>query len=194
MRKADQEDLRLDSNRFLGRRTLIVGDVNVGKTTLTNKILEAMCHEGLGERIVALDLAPEIPMEILMKKGLSGVGGWIRVPEEKGILYLRPTLRPPRLMAKSPEDALSIAKENLRAIEQVLSKALCGRDILFVNDLTLYLHAGEAVGLMEFLSKFDTVVANGYRGEKLGEGSISSREREQLEKVTRFFDLVIELC
>jgi hypothetical protein len=96
-------------------------------------------------------------------------------------------------MAKRPEEAISIAQENLRAIEGILERPPEARDILFVNDMSLYLHAGDANQLICFLRKFPTVVANAYRGTKLPQGPISSREREQVDILVQFFDLVLEL-
>jgi len=193
MREKGPDKVSLDPGSYLERRTLILGDVNTGKTALTSRILEAMCEAGLGERIMALDLAPEIPPEVLVEKDLVGVGGFLKVPEARGVLYSRPRILPPRLMAKRPEEAISIAQENLEAIEAILERLPEARDILFVNDMSLYLHAGDATRLISLLSKFDTVVANAYRGTKLPQGPISSREREQVDILAHFFDLVVEL-
>jgi polynucleotide 5'-kinase involved in rRNA processing len=47
---------------YLGQKTLILGDVNTGKTTLTKKVLEALLYrQDLGGRIAIVDMAPEIP-------------------------------------------------------------------------------------------------------------------------------------
>jgi hypothetical protein len=193
MREKGPDKISFDPGAYLERRTLILGDVNTGKTALTSRIMEAMCEAGLGERIMALDLAPEIPPDVMLEKDLAGVGGFLRVPEARGFLYLRPRILPPRLMAKRPEEAISIAQENLRAIEGILERPPEARDILFVNDMSLYLHAGDANQLICFLRKFPTVVANAYRGRKLPQGPISSREREQVDILVQFFDLVLEL-
>ena len=42
----------------LGRRILVIGDVNTGKTTLCKRWLHELCQRGLDTRIALLDLAP----------------------------------------------------------------------------------------------------------------------------------------
>ncbi|MCU0583358.1 MAG: TniB family NTP-binding protein, partial [Syntrophales bacterium] len=64
----------MDIETYLGKKTLIVGDVNTGKTTLSREILDVFCRQGMGERIAVIDLAPEIPDESLRSRGLKGVG------------------------------------------------------------------------------------------------------------------------
>lgn len=178
----------------LGKRTLIVGDVNTGKTTLTRKILEALCHEGLGNRILVLDLAPRVPKELASRAGLEGVGGELHVPDGSQALYMRPPLVAPRLSAGTPDEAMALADKNRLAVERFMELAdTSNRDILFINDASLYLQAGSARRLVDFMGGFSTVVANGYMGERLGGGPLSSRERSQMEALSGSFDRVIRL-
>lgn len=183
-----------DPDHYLGKRTLIVGDVNTGKTTLTREILHAMCERGWGRKILVLDLAPRIPTGLALKAGLEGVGGRLLVPEGSHALYLRPKVVPPRLSAKTQKEALALAEGNRRAIEEAMGKAARRqREILFLNDLSLYLQAGSALKLSDFLDGFSTVVANGYMGERLGGGEISTREISEMEALLPSFDLVVRL-
>lgn len=184
----------LDPEHYLGKRTLIVGDVNTGKTTLTREILHAMCERGWGRKILVLDLAPRIPKGLALKAGLEGVGGGLRVPGGSDALYMRPVVVPPRLSAKTQEEAHALAESNRLAIEEEMEKASRRqRDILFLNDLSLYLQAGSALKLSNFLGKFITVVANGYMGERLGGGELSMREMSEMEAILHFFDQVVRL-
>ena len=185
---------KIDVGKYLGRRTLILGDVNTGKTTLTQMILDALCFEGLGPRIAVIDMAPEIPQALAKKRSLGGIGGTLSPPAAQDVAYLQNRLAPPRLASRSDEEALAKAARNARKIETLFSLFRdLRRDILFINDVSLYLQAGTAEDLMTHVSPAVTIVANGYFGEKLGGGALSDREREQMEALRGYFDRVILL-
>ena len=95
---------------YLGKKTLIVGDVNTGKTTRCREILEDFCRQGLGERIAVIDLAPEIPEEILRDRGLKGVGGRLLPPDGSGVVYLHVPIIAPRLTSATEGEALEKAR------------------------------------------------------------------------------------
>jgi hypothetical protein len=87
-----------------------------------------------------------------------------------------------------------MAEANREAIERLMGGALGGgRDVVFLNDVTLYLQAGGAQTLMEWLASATTVVANGYYGRALGGGALSQRERRELEALMDRFGRVIRL-
>jgi hypothetical protein len=60
-----------------GRRTLVIGDVNTGKTRLTEKVMARWVAQGRSQEIVVLDLAPEtqetIGGRIHLPAGFQGV-------------------------------------------------------------------------------------------------------------------------
>jgi hypothetical protein len=181
-------------NEFLHKRTLIIGDVNTGKTILTRQILEEMCRQGLHTRIAIVDLAPDVPRELALEKGLKGVGGRLFPPEEKDVFYLWTSIKPPRLSSRSEEEAVVIAQRNAQEIEVLFhSFVRKRREILLVNDMTLYLQAGSAQRMIRWMEHADTIVANGYYGEKLGSGILSQRERHEMESLMEFFDHVMRL-
>jgi len=184
----------IDTAEFLEKRTLIVGDVNTGKTTLTQRILDALCGQGLDPKIVIVDMAPEIPEEMIREKGLTGIGGRLRPPAGGEVIYLRDDLIPPRLSSKSEAEAEEKAIQNARKVEVLFWKYHeLGREILFMNDISLYLQAGRMAQLVRWMEESKTVVANGYYGASLGSGTLSRREKEQMTGLMRFFDRVIEL-
>ena len=90
----------------LGRKILVIGDVNTGKTTLCKGWLNELSQQGLGARIALIDMAPTIPPELALKRGIVGVGGELRAPEGSGVLDLRAHLEPPRLSSSSESEAL----------------------------------------------------------------------------------------
>jgi hypothetical protein len=174
---------------YLSRKTLILGDVNTGKTTLTKKVLEALCRRDLGGRIAIVDMAPEIPEKLANEKGLIGVGGKLMPPEGHDILYLGGHFEPPRLSSKTEEEAMEKARQNRRISEGFFRK-IDGqsRDILFVNDVSIYLQAGTTENLTRWLEQATTVVANGYWGERLGGGALTRQERTEMAKLKTYFE------
>jgi hypothetical protein len=180
-------DIHLED--YLSRKTLILGDVNTGKTTLTRKVLEALCRRDLGGRIAIVDMAPEVPEKLAKEKGLPGVGGKLTPPEGHDILYLGGYYEPPRLSSKTEEEAVEKARQNQR-ISEGLFRKLDGqsRDILFVNDVSIYLQAGTTENLTRWLEHAATVVANGYWGERLGGGALTRRERTETAKLKTYFE------
>jgi tRNA-specific 2-thiouridylase len=181
--------MAMNSRDYLDRKTLIVGDVNSGKTTLCREILEDLCRQGLGDRIAVIDLAPEIPEEILRNRGLKGVGGRLLPPDGSGAVYLHVPVIAPRLTSATEEEALEKARRNRDAVEGFFRQfETSGRDILFINDVSLYLQAGDPGRLAAILEKAQTAVVNGYFGETLGPGALSRREREAMEKLAEWFE------
>jgi len=174
---------------YLGKWTLIAGDVNTGKTTLSARILNAMCAQGFGPRIAVIDLAPEIPEALAAGRKLKGAGGKLVPPSMTGVIYLSTRLKPPRLSSRSEEEAIEKAGRNAVKIEK-LFRDYDGfeRDILFVNDVSMYLQAEKAEGLVRLMQKASTLIANGYYGKKLGSSIISERERREMEVLMKYVE------
>ena len=174
---------------WLGRKLLIVGDVNTGKTTLTRTILEDFCARGLGGRITVLDLAPHISEALAARRGLRGVGGHLNAPTDCGAMVIREQLEPPRLSSASEAEALRKAARNKELVDAGWQRAGgATRDIIVVNDVSMYLQAGDADELIARFASIDTVVANGYFGERLGGGELTRRERSEMERLRAWFE------
>lgn len=176
----------LDAADALGRKLLIVGDVNTGKTTLARTLLRDWCARGLGPRIAVLDLAPTIPPAIAQARGVRGVGGTLDVDASCGAACARPVLQAPRLTSSTEAEAVAKAADNLRRVEQAW-QALPVRDILFINDISMVVQAGRASDLVARLAPLQTVIANGYLGERLGGGELTRHERSQMEELRDWF-------
>jgi hypothetical protein len=137
-------------------------------------------------------MAPEIPEKIAVERNMRGIGGKLTPPCEAA--YLASSLLPPRLTAKSAEEAFLIAAENARKIDCLLEEFRAGgRDILFINDVSMYLQAGSTDELLRRIEPAGTVVANGYYGGKLGGGALSARETEEMKKLIAAFAYHVRL-
>jgi hypothetical protein len=184
----------VELEEYLSRRTLIVGEVNAGKSRLTQAVLHALCAQGYGSRTAVLDLAPEVPIHLAAPKGLAGVGGRLRPPAGCRVMYRWARPVPPRLTARTEAEALALAERNRLAIEALLAEMPWGeRDFLVLNDVSIYLQAGDADRLVARWPRISTVVANGYYGARLGEGPLSRRERREMEELMKRVDRVIRL-
>lgn len=155
----------------LGQKLLILGDVNSGKTTFTRRMLQDLCARGFGSRIAIVDLAPAIPPEIAAARGDRGAGGALAADAATGVLLVHPVLQAPRLTSSSESQARQKAADNKERIDAAWPDFLAaGRDILFLNDASLYLQAGSAGLLVARIQEMRTVVASGYFGARLGGG------------------------
>lgn len=177
-----------------GKRILITGEVNTGKTTLARELMNTLCFRGLSHRMAVIDMAPEIPEEIALRRGMKGVGGRLVPAACEGVLYLTVPLRPPRLSAGTEEEALAVAAQNRELIDGLFARfRTYPRDILFINDVSMYVQAGRADDLLRWIAGTPTVVANGYYGLRLGTGTLSRREAEEMEKLIASFPFHVSL-
>ena len=64
---------------YLGRQTVLAGDVNSGKTAKTTEILNQFLAAGYARDLAILDLAPDT---------VQGIGGKMLFEKDPGVLYL----------------------------------------------------------------------------------------------------------
>ena len=163
-----------------------MGEVHSGKTLATLKIFREWRGSST-ESIAVLDLAPE---------KVDRVGGKLPFTEEEkeGILYLSPRILPPRLLGKSEEEIRRLAKENRQRIDEALRTLQSSpASILFINDISLYFHAGDGEHLWLSMEKIPTVVMNGYYGRYFGSSPLSQKERAEMEFLMARCDRVLFL-
>ena len=154
--------------------------MNTGKTFWLVDVLGAALEAGV--EAVVLDLAPD---------RVKNVGGKLTPPDSERVAYFTAPLAAPRLSGKTPEDVWRLARENRELIDGMFLEAegLSGRS-LFINDVSMYLQAGDAGDLLAFMAGFPTVVMNGYFGTSLAGGELGQREREGMKILLRACDRV----
>jgi GTPase SAR1 family protein len=168
---------------YLNRQTMIIGDVNSGKTTLTTLILQHFLDAGYGGQIAVLDLSPD---------PVQGIGGKLSLGSDTPVLYLTAKIHAPRLMGTDAAHTLRLAHENARTIEALFEKfKQQPRDILCVNDATLYLQSGRLSALLETLSISSTQIINAYYGNTFADSELTQRERRLTEALIAESDEVI---
>ncbi len=163
---------------FLGKKTLLVGEVGTGKTLFLVEFLKFLVENGYSDEVTIIDMAPV---------RIHGVGGSISEYTDL-VLYVRylksEKVWAPRLMGRNKEEVLRFAEENRRNIEPLITMYLSNPTrILLVNDLTIYLHAGEVSRIMELIDVAETFMATAYEGVKLEDdkgSGITEKERRSL--------------
>ncbi len=180
---------------YILKRTLIVGDVGVGKTGMTIRILGDALARGYSRDITIIDMAPRT-----MVYGGRRIGGCIaemmKLPG--GIRYLQPSMvMAPRLSATSPGQLLLMVEANRKFIEPLLREFLDDpTPILFINDVSIYFQSGCYKAVFEVLEASKTFIGNGYYGGSLsfdyGTG-VSKVERYLMDLLLSKMDIVINL-
>jgi hypothetical protein len=181
--------------RFEKKRTLITGEASSGKTKVTASLLREALSKREPLEITVLDFAPG-------QRTINGlrIGGQIAyfLPNPECRVYEpSATIRAPRLEGHHAAEVLKLAEDNAVLTSALLRQYLAlPTSCLFINDLTIHLHAGDPNLLLEAIRRSETFIGNAYTGSSLApdQGSgLSGRERELLQRVVRFVDLVIEL-
>jgi hypothetical protein len=171
-------------NLFNARKTLIIGDINTGKTARTLAILRRYLKAGWGSHITIIDLAPD---------PLDGVGGKMTVPDTEGLQYLTGPIVPPRLTAADSDQALALARANASTIAELFARFHTHPTrILFVNDASLYLQAGHMASFQAVLLKAETVVMNAYYGNSFPDSALTRREKRMVRKLIPLCDRIID--
>jgi len=175
----------VNTDAYDGRHTLIIGEVNSGKTRRTEALLKAWCRQGRSEEMVVLDLAP-------VTGGL--IGGRIRRPADFQGVYRAAEIVPPRLSARTEEEAETLAAANAHAIERLFEDPhIAGCGILIINDVTLYLQAGDYRRLRTVVQPVETALINAYYGSSFPDYRISRQERRLTDRLIRDCDKIIRL-
>jgi hypothetical protein len=172
-------------NHYMNRRTIIVGDVNSGKTSQTLNILKLFLKAGHAEKIAVLDLAPG---------NIRGIGGKIEPPLDEPLIYLTTSILAPRLTGKNEYHTFELAGKNAIAIEKLFTKFYQQkREILFVNDVTLYFQAGDFERFIKILDTTSTHIINAYYGHTFSDSELTRREKHLTKALMKRCDQIIQM-
>lgn len=167
-----------------GGWTLIAGEVNTGKTLLLARALKGFLDQGQ-EDLAVIDMAPP---------AIRGIGGQMGGQWPPAVRFYRAGLAAPRLTGRTPAEVLALARANARRLEEVFAAYLARpARVLLINDVSMYLQAGDPDRLLEVMQASPTVVINGYYGHSLGGGELGRRERERMAELAARCQRVIRL-
>ena len=168
---------------FRNKKTIIIGEVNTGKTNFLLNILKGFLKEGEKE-IALIDMAPE---------SIKGIGGKIDDENINTIKYYTAQIVAPRLTGKTVEEVETFARHNAELIDEIFVEYLKSpTKVLFINDVSIYLQAGDLNELLALLHSTPTAIMNGYYGSSLGGGKLGERERENMKALQSRCDRVIK--
>ena len=171
---------------YLNRRTLIIGEVKSGKTTRTLEILQAFIQAGYANRIAVIDMAPDL---------VGGIGGKMTAAAEVPVLYLTTTVAAPRLTGVDEPHVRRLARQNACAIEALFAVLRRQpKDILFVNDASLYLQAGDLSVFLSLLGTASTQIINAYFGGTFKDSALTQREKRLTAALMKTCDQIIHAC
>lgn len=171
--------------KYIEKRTLIIGNVNSGKTFETRRILQLFVDAGYAAEIILLDLSPGPVKNIGGKMQLSGIDK---------VHYLTADIHAPRLTGKSESQIRILAEENVQIIETLFDEVKKYRlPILFVNDASLYLQTGELERFEEMMRCAATQVVNSYYGDHFKDSWLTRREKHAVETLMKTCDQVTRL-
>lgn len=171
--------------QYIGKRTLIIGDVKTGKTDRSMEILRLFLGRGYAKKITILDMGTD---------PVQGIGGKMHPPSGQPVRYLTDAISAPRLMGKNTNHTLYLANENAKTIEKLFAKLRQEkREILFINDATLYLQAGHLNRFVEMLGTASTQVINAFYGSAFSDSELTLREKKLTEDLMRVCDHVITI-
>ncbi len=181
--------------QLIGLRTVITGEVNTGKTTLTGSWGDAAWKCLDAPFVAVLDMAPTMPPELCGRIRNKGIGGFVDFSSFTPDLLFRGEIHPPRLLGTSPDHILALARENRKRIETWLAAVLARDqvDLLIINDMSIYLQTGKVEKLTAVIHHARTVIANGYQGTTLGADALSQAETIAMEKMARIFQHQVRL-
>jgi GTPase SAR1 family protein len=172
-------------DHYMNRRTIIVGDVNSGKTVLTLKILNCFLKTGYAEKIAIIDLAPD---------KTQGIGGKLTVPQDQSLLYLTTSIATPRLTGRDDDHIRQLAEKNAMAIESLFKNIFSEkRNILFINDATLYLQAGDFERFTQLLDTASTQIINVYYGHTFPHSRLTDREKKLTQRLIKTCSQIIHM-
>ncbi len=159
----------IDLNELIGHSTLLYGETNTKKTYYTAKFIKYLLDSKKipQNEISILDFAPP---QINIKN--MNIGGKIKDFYEKSLtcrnIPFRGEITPPRLNANNRKEVYENACKNYKKTSKIL-KIYNGSptSILFINDISIYLHIGNIKLLLESIKKSSTFFGNSYYGSSI---------------------------
>jgi hypothetical protein len=158
-----------DLSVLIGRKTLIYGETNTGKTLYTAKFVQFLLEfkNYDPKEISILDFAPK-----LSYFNNSKIGGRIQDYYENitkcNHLKFEGDIIPPRLKAKSKIEVYDNICHNFKKVNEILEKYNNKpTEVLIINDISIYLHLGRNKYLNNTINKSDTFFGNTYYGSSI---------------------------
>jgi hypothetical protein len=180
----------LDFKNYVGRRTLLYGETNTGKTYYTAKFVQYLLEikKVTPKDISILDFAPKLAYFNNLK-----IGGRIQDYYENSIqcknINFKGEIIPPRLNAKNKNEMYRNICHNFNKIYEIIEIYNSNpTPVLIINDISLFLHLGSNKYLINTINKSGTFFGNSYYGSSISSKFsklISIKEKRKVESLIK---------
>ncbi|MBY9021208.1 MAG: hypothetical protein KGD67_09130 [Candidatus Lokiarchaeota archaeon] len=183
----------IDLNILVGKKTLIYGETNTGKTFFTAKFIKYLLEiKNFNPKDISiLDFAPKLAYFNNLK-----IGGRIQDYYENSVkcnnINFEGEIIPPRLKANNKKEIYNNLCHNFNKIYEILEIYNSSpTPALIINDISLYLHLGSNKYLINTISKPNTFFGNSYYGSSINSKFsklISIKEKRKVEFLIKNVD------
>ena len=181
---------KLDLNILIGKKTLIYGETNTGKTFYTAKFIQYLLEiKKINPKDISiLDFAPKLVYFNNLK-----IGGRIQDYYENSVkcnnINFKGEIIPPRLKANNKKEIYSNICHNFNKIYEIMEiYNISPTPVLIINDISLYLHLGSNKYLINTINKSNTFFGNAYYGSSISSKFsklISIKEKRKVESLIK---------
>jgi len=176
----------LDLNILVGKKTLLYGETNTGKTFYTAKFIQYLLEikKFAPKGISILDFAPKLVNFNNLK-----IGGRIQDYYENSVkcnnIKFIGEIIPPRLKANNKREMYKNICHNFNKIQEIMDIYNGSpTSVLIINDVSLFLHLGSNKYLINTINKSDTFFGNSYYGLSINSKFsklLSIKEKKKVE-------------
>ena len=180
----------IDLNVLVGKKTLIYGEANTGKTFYTAKFIQYLLENKRNnpKNISILDFAPKLAYFNDLK-----IGGRIQDYYENSVkcnnISFKGEIIPPRLKANNKNEIYTNLCHNFNKIYEIIEIYNSSpTPVLIINDISLFLHLGSNKYLINTINKSDTFFGNSYYGSSISSKFsklISIKEKRKVESLIK---------
>ena len=184
---------KLDLNILVGKKTLIYGETNTGKTFYTAKFIQYLLEiKKINPKDISiLDFAPKLASFNNLK-----IGGRIQDYFENSVkcnnITFKGEIIPPRLKANNKKEIYSNICHNFNKLYEIMEIYNSSpTPVLIINDISLYLHLGGNKYLINTINKSDTFFGNSYYGSSINSKfskQLSIKEKRKVESLIKIVE------
>ena len=182
-------DISKNFKEYVGHHTLLYGETNTKKTLYTAKFVQFLVESNFDPlQITILDFGPKMNTINNLKIG-GRIVDFYEDSKKCNYLIFEGEIIPPRLNARCMEDVVKNATKNHEKSLMILQKYnQKPTSTLVMNDISIYLHAGDLDYLLETIQKSGTFFGNTYHGTSINKSftlKFSLKEKQLVETLVK---------
>ncbi len=179
-----------DLSVLIGKKTLIYGETNTGKTLHTAKFVQFLLEfkKFDPKEISILDFAPKLTCFDNLKVG-GRIHDYYENSTRCNYINFEGEIIPPRLKAKNKNEVYINICHNFKKVNKILEIYNTNpTEVLIINDISIYLHLGPNKYLFNTINKSDTFFGNTYYGSSIVSNFsklLSIKEKSRVETLIK---------